>query len=176
MTGTTSPMRRVLGDRSTNASLRIQPQDSVLKPNTLSSTTPQSRTAIEQAVRGWTGTDVTPKAGQKRHIEEVDGIEERLHVKQDRSGSASPLNSSTSDDGEEEEEEKDSIRSTIVTKLTPHTIFSSFHASQEPPIPLEDQFDIQEEMSQQTLEKVVSGFHIRSIHEWRISCKSLMSC
>jgi hypothetical protein len=98
---------------------------------------------------------ITPKAGQKRRIEEVDGTEEQEQQRQDRAGSTSPLALLPTEPNSETDEGE--FPSTSQTKATASTLLTSFHASQEPPIPVEDQFDIQDEMSQRTLDKIVSG-------------------
>lgn len=122
----------------------------------------------------------SPKLGQKRSIEQVDGTEERENS-QLKQGPPSPLvakpevekiekelkenhddtpnpeieNASTPKQDEKEEEEV-TDPSPAESKTTTSTLLTSFHASQEGPLPIEEQFDIQDEASQKIVDNLVS--------------------
>jgi hypothetical protein len=108
------------------------------------------RHAVEMDVE----RNVTPITGQKRRIHEVDGTEDQERQGLDRACSTSPLTVLPTEANSETYHIE--FSSTGQTKSTTPTSLTSFHASQEPPMPVEDQFDIQDEMSQRTLDKIVS--------------------
>jgi hypothetical protein len=97
---------------------------------------------------------VSPRTGQKRRIDEVDGTEEQEQQGQNKAGSASPLTVLPTEP-DSETDDRDFL-STSQTKSATSSALSSFHVSQESSVPVEDQFEIQDEMSQQTLDKIVS--------------------
>jgi len=150
----TSPARRVLGDKTTNASVHRHPHQLATKPQLGQSMSDRPHVSAYQAAVTRTMMKVSPKAGQKRRIHEVDGTEEQGQLEQGKPRSSSPLTVVSTEPNSEADERGWS--STAQTKSSVTTLFTSFQASQEPPAPLEDQFEIQDEMSQQTLDKIVS--------------------
>jgi hypothetical protein len=105
------------------------------------------------------GRNIAPTAGQKRRIHEVDGPEEQGQRSQDRTGSTSPLIVLPAEPTTEADE--GDFSSTIQASSTPSTLLASSHASQESLMHVEDQFDIQDEMSQRSLDKIVSRLRAR---------------
>lgn len=120
----------------------------------------------------------SPKIGQKRSIAQVDGTEEHTQspIKQSEPPAITKLEDDIDTpvkeevDSEAEDEsvigrvtkEEDDIDdetkpSASKSNATTSTLLSSFHASQEVPVPIEEQFIIQDETSQKTLENLVSG-------------------
>ncbi len=118
----------------------------------------------------------SPRIGQKRSIAQVDGTEEHtkpspqewrspvLGVSDDKKENAGMVKGDDEMENEtpnarvvNKEEESGTEPSTAESKTTTTTLMTSFHASQEGPVPLEEQFVIQEETSQKTLEDLVRG-------------------
>jgi hypothetical protein len=154
MSAPVSPTRRVLGDKTPNASLKRRAHEPLLKPQFDYSMPDEPRALTKTAADIRIGRTIAPTAGQKRRIHEVDGAEEQEEQGPDRTGSTSPLivmpTESTSEAGE------GGFSSTGQASSTTSTLLTSLHASQEPPVHVEDQFDIQDEMSQRSLDKIVS--------------------
>ena len=190
-----SPTRRVLGDKPTNA-LMHQRAPAMTKIFALEH---EGKDAV------MIQKERTPQIGQKRSIEHVDGTEEHAQslsksavspqltepedakpttpVKEDddkeqtghlirratseaendttEPGTAAGSTGSTAMEGKHNEIEPSPTSSDI--KRGP--LLTSFHASQEGSLPIEDQFDIQDEASQRTLEIPVST---RSVQLGRI--------
>lgn len=168
MVAPTSPARRALANKTTNSSIKNRKHDNKKKMTQLKaySFTPPG---FEKAV--------APKIGCKRSIDHVDGAQEREQavlkheacepmketkvkiegvLKEDEDYGMKSENDhkvapkQEGDNGETEAKSEDS-------KETTSTLLTSFHASQEGPLPIEQQFDIQDEASQNTLETLVSG-------------------
>ncbi len=155
-----SPTRRVLGDKTTNASIVSRPTKDQRMLDLPAKTSP-SVTVNKTTMK------VTPRAGQKRRIHEVDGAEEQ-NQNQGQAGSSSPLTDVATDPRSETEQR--SFSSASQPKTATLSLLSSFHVSQEPPAPLEDQFEIQDEMSQQTLDKIVrtwAASTVDALAAWR---------
>jgi hypothetical protein len=149
-----SPTRRVLGDKTPNASLKRRAHESLLKPQFDYSIPDEPRALIKTAVDMRIERNIAPTAGQKRKIHEVDGTEEREGQGQDRTGSTSPPIVLPTEPTPEADE--GDFSSAVQASNTTSTLLTSLHASQEPPVHVEDQFDIQDEMSQRSLDKIVS--------------------
>jgi hypothetical protein len=147
-----SPTRRVLGDKTPNASLKRRAHEPLLKPQFDYSIPDELRALIKTADMR-IGRNIAPTAGQKRRIHEVDGTEEQEQRGQDRTGSKSPLTAPPSATSEADE---GGSSSTVQENSTTSTLLASSHASQESLMLVEEQFDIQDEMSQQSLDKIVS--------------------
>ena len=149
-----SPTRRVLGDKTPNASLKRRAHEPLLKPQFDYSIPDEPRALIKTTTDMRIGRNIAPMVGQKRRIHEVDGIEEQEQRGPDRTGSISPLTvlptkpTSETDEGD--------FSSTVQASSTTSTLLTSSHASQESLMHVEDQFDIQDEMSQRSLDKIVS--------------------
>lgn len=152
MPGPNSPARRVLADKTPNASVR-RAHDSMAKHYVDSSKSTEHEACMNHSVEMEVRRNVAPKAGQKRRLHEVDGTEEQYQPGHHRTGSTSPgaapptEPNSESDDGD--------FLTSRQTESTASTTSTSFHSSQEPVVTTEDQFGIEEEMSQQTLDKIV---------------------
>jgi hypothetical protein len=149
-----SPTRRVLGDKTPNASLKRRAHEPLLKPQFDYSMPDEPIPLIKTAADMRIGRTIAPTAGQKRRIHEVDGTEEQEEQGQDRTGSTSPLIVLPTDLTSEADE--GGFSSTVQASSTTSTLLTSLHGSQEPPLHVEDQFDIQDEMSQRSLDKIVS--------------------
>jgi hypothetical protein len=143
-----SPARRVLADKTPNASIR-RAHEPMPKPMS-----EEPKALMKHTFEMEVERNTTPKAGQKRRIHEVDGAEEQEEQGRDRAGLTPPLITLPTEPNSEANDRE--FLSTSQTKTTTSTLLTSFHASQELPMPLEDQFDIQDEMSQRTLDKLVS--------------------
>jgi hypothetical protein len=154
MSAPVSPTRRVLGDKTPNASLKRRAHEPLLKPQFDYSVPDEPRALIKTAADMRIGRNIAPTAGQKRRIHEVDGAEEQEQQGQESTGSTSPLTVLPTESTSEADE--GDFSSTIQASSTTSTLLNSFHASQEPPGRVEDQFDIQDEMSQRSLDKIVS--------------------
>jgi hypothetical protein len=148
-----SPTRRVLGDKTPNASLKRRAHEPLQKPQFDYSIPDELRALIKTADMR-IGRNIAPTAGQKRRIHEVDGTEEQEQRGQDRTGPKSPLTALPTSATSEADEGDSS--STVQENSTTSTLLASSHASQESLMLVEEQFDIQDEMSQQSLDKIVS--------------------
>ncbi|ERF73587.1 hypothetical protein EPUS_07521 [Endocarpon pusillum Z07020] len=164
-----SPSRQVLGWKTTNASIK----QGVLEVNNKHITVTKA-SIFEQVSKDRVNLPRagSPRIGQKRSIAQVDGTEQYDRPPLQQRGS--PLLPTTEDKQEnavmvedddetknegqnvgavKKGEEDDNEPSTAESKTTT-TSLTSFHASQEGPVPLEEQFIIQEETSQNTLENL----------------------
>lgn len=173
MAAPASPVRRPLADKTTNASIKDRKHDDKKKMTQLKA---YSFTPLRNDSAGFDKTD-DPKIGHKRSIDLVDGAQEREQadskheacepmretkvkigglvkengdyaMKSESDHETAPKQAG--DDAETEPKSEDS-------KATTSTLLTSFHASQEGPLPIEEQFAIQDEVSQDTLETLVSG-------------------
>jgi hypothetical protein len=149
-----SPARRVLGDKTPNASMKRRAFEPMPKSYLDYPVSDEPKAMTKHPVEMDVERNVTPKAGQKRRIHEVDGTEDQEQRALDMACSTSPLTVLPTEPNSETDHIE--FSSTCQTKSTTSTTLTSFHASQEPPMPVEDQFDIQDEMSQRTLDKIVS--------------------
>lgn len=191
MVAAASPTRRVLGDKPTNASLH-QGRHTVTKTSTFEHV--RKHVPPYQKER-------TPKVGEKRSIDHVDGTEEHaqallkcgasLRLMEPAGGMKTASAVEEGDDMEQREcareselvKEQDEMKEPgSVTEIAakddePDTTepspatqseimttapVASFHPSQEGSLPIEEQFDIQYEASQNTLENLVSKKHAGS--------------
>jgi hypothetical protein len=165
MAAPASPMRRVLGDKTTNASLHVYRHDGGIKA------TPKK---IHISPRFHDDEVIflreeNPKIGQKRSIAQVDGTEEHEESRSRQASLSRGTKAETDVVVIKEEEDSDAEEpSSAETKATHETKLTSFHESQEGPLPLEEQFEIQEEASQRTLEKLVSA---RALRESTLSAR-----
>ena len=151
-----SPVRRVLGDKTPNASMKRRGHETIPKQQFDDLMRDEPKTGIGHAVDVKVRVRVTPRAGQKRRIHEVDGTQDQDHEQhgRDRAGSTSPLSVMLTEPNSEADE--GSFLSLSQSKdTTSSTLLTSFQPSQEHLLPAEEQFDIQEEMSQRTLDKIV---------------------
>ena len=149
-----SPTRRVLGDKTPNASLKRRTHEPLLKPQFGYSIPDEPRALIKTAADMRIGRNIAPTAGQKRRIHEVDGTEEQEQRGQYRTGSTSPLIVLPTEPTPEADE--GDFSSAVQASSITSTLLTSSHASQESFMHVEDQFDIQDEMSQRSLDKIVS--------------------
>lgn len=148
-----SPVRRVLADKPTNASIKSQKSTITWKHPasardslsiSFSDTTRSPKPS--QTSRG-------PRVGQKRPIEEVEDAERNESQQSTDTQKLSQATDFLSDGSLDIMVES----STTNTRSTAQTSLTSFHASQAEPEPAEAQFEfeIHEEMSQRTLDKMV---------------------
>ena len=152
-----SPARRVLGDKTPNASMKRHGREPIPKQQFDDLMRDEPGTLSGHVVEMKARLKVTPRAGQKRRIQEVDGTHDHDHERQgrDRAGSTSPLPLLPTEPNSEADE-TDFLSTSQAKTTTSSTLSTSFHTSQEPLLPAEEQFDIQDEMSQRTLDKIVS--------------------
>jgi hypothetical protein len=101
---------------------------------------------------------VSPKAGQKRRIHQVDGTEEQEQHERERASPALSLTVLPTEPNSETDERD--FLSTSQSKGSTSSASTSFHIPQESSGPAEEQFEIQDEMSQRTLDKIVSDIRI----------------
>lgn len=152
-----SPARRVLGDKSANASVRVQQES----PHCPLKKTHLVVDVAAQSPRRMLPEMFSPRAGQKRRIDELEDV----HPAPDSArvpataelgqGSRGPSQDSMEDlsvsfastdvlsdasDGDVERQQHEPHRSSSTTVL------SSLHLSQEGPAPLEDQFELNEDI------------------------------
>ncbi|KAL2425979.1 hypothetical protein ABEF95_008457 [Exophiala dermatitidis] len=158
MSTTTSPTRRVLGEKDPNANLQIHSL-SPRKANVhtgLENASPiaQRPTTLKRAL---SPSSPRPRAGQKRKIEDANDEESIIPDSQDGNAStayphAHPLSQMTDILSDSPSE----VEGVGLYKSTPNTVFSSFRPSQDDPshVQVEAQFEIHEEPSQQTLDKM----------------------
>lgn len=152
-----SPNRRVLGEKSTNASVHTQEHGQIGKGSTqLSSITSKSQLASPR------------RAGIKRRYQDIDsGSFEETDEKSRSARGCSGPHITSRPTIEETDEESDSFMSSMIESHSTNTssgslqtsltsVSASFHPSQEPSQPLEEQFEIIREESQRTLEQIVS--------------------
>lgn len=145
-----SPNRRVLGEKTTNASLNIHEHRDSIK---------EERQAAEVANRIQLASPL--RAGTKRRFQDLDfssqeGFTGSIGWQQRARPNPVPQI-------EETDEELGLMSSMIESASTSgslsentSTVLTSFHASQEPSQPIEEQFEIVQEESQRTLEQIVS--------------------
>jgi len=155
-----SPARRVLADKTPNASIR-RAHEPMPKPHLDHAVFEEHRDFMKCSVGMEVDRGVSPKAGQKRRIHQVDGTEEQEQQEQHERERASPALSLTVLPTEPNSEtDERGFLSTSQSKSSMSSVSTSFHISQESSGPVEDQFEIQDEMSQQTLDKIVSYVRI----------------
>ncbi len=173
MATSASPSRHVLGWKTTNASIQQRGSEENNKPVILARASTFEQLWKDRADIPKLGS---PRIGQKRSIAQVDGTEEHkklslqkwgspvLEVSEDKKASAGVVKGDVEVENQglnarvvNKEEESGTEPSTAESKTTTTTLMTSFHASQEGPVPLEEQFVIQEETSQKTLEDLVRG-------------------
>ena len=155
MAAPASPVRGVLADKTTNASLQRLTLDHQYKEarELLPPHSPSQRdeTAFLKAPRSLS----TWKQGQKRSIHEVNGTYEQELKEQPTVGSSTPASHTATEPNSESDGQEATPSLELKTPIS--TQLTSFHASLEPPMPLEEHFDIQEEYSQRTLDRIVSA-------------------
>jgi hypothetical protein len=152
-----SPNRRVLGEKSTNASINLLEHGQSNK----GSTQPLSTTVKTQIASPL-------RAGTKRRYQEVGSSSfEEPYKKYHNARALSGPEITPKPVIEETDEESNSFMSSMIEshstntssgslQTSTNTILSSFHPSQEPSQPIEEQFEIIQEESQRTLEQIVS--------------------
>jgi hypothetical protein len=121
--------------------------------------------------------EISPRVGQKRSFAQVDGAEEytRSMSPQQEQPTITKIEDEVeaaahkevgkepehdkmiggSIKEEEEEDDDENEPSAATSKAITSALSSSFHASQEGPVPIEEQFMIQDEASQKTVENLV---------------------
>ncbi|KIW15404.1 hypothetical protein PV08_05450 [Exophiala spinifera] len=137
-----SPTRRVLGDKDPN--VLLSPTKTKASLDGALSPRPLKRLA----------SPISPRAGQKRKI--VEKYNEETDDSQ-RTSSSHLLSQHVdvlSDGPSEHQDAASQSSSTGQHKSTPNTAFTSFYVSQEEPPQLESEFQIHDEPSQQTLDKM----------------------
>ena len=156
MTAPPSPARRVLSDKTPNASMKRRGHETTPKQRFDDLMRDELKIGIGHAVDMRVSVKITPRAGQKRRIHEVDGTQDQDHEqhRRDRAGSTSPL-SVLLTEFNSEADEGNLLSPSQSNENTSSTLLTSFQTSQEHLLPAEEQFDIQEEMSQRTLDKIV---------------------
>lgn len=153
-----SPSRRVLGDKTTNASIRPQHLSKTVKNPTL------TRDSLSLSYGQPTHSPRTsmlfksPRAGQKRRIDEVEDAEKHDSQQSTDTQRLSEAGDWLSDESSHMDDMM--VDSTSHSKSTAQTSLTSFHASQIEQEPAEVQFEIPDEMSQRTLDKMVSITHL----------------
>lgn len=110
--------------------------------------------------------NASPVAGRKRKIQEVDNAGERRSMEFARS--SSPVTVIATEPNSDFD--RGCVSSIGQIRRSTSTFLTSCPDSQEPAAPLEDQFDIQDEMSQKTLDRLVSACMIftsdRTVGAW----------
>ena len=147
-----SPVRRVLADKPTNASIKSQ-KNAITWKNPASSRDNLSISFGETTRSPKTShTFKSPRVGQKRRIEEVEDAERNESQQSTDTQRLSQATDFLSDGSLDL-----MVVSTTNTRSTGQTSLTSFHASQAEPESAEAQFEfeIHEEMSQRTLDKMV---------------------
>lgn len=147
-----SPVRRVLADKPANASIKSH-KGTITWKNPASSRDSLSISFGDTTRSPKTShTFKSPRVGQKRRIEEVEDAERN---ESQQSADTQRLSQATDllSDGSLDM----MVDSTTNTRSTAQTSLTSFHASQAEPESAEAQFEfeIHEEMSQRTLDKMV---------------------
>lgn len=160
-----SPVRRVLGDKPTNASIKSL-KNAITWKNPASSRDSLSISFADTTRSpNASHTFKSPRVGQKRRIEEV---EEAERNESQQSTDTQRLSQATDflSDGSLDP----MVDSATSTRSTAQTSLTSFHASQTEPEPAEAQFEfeIHEEMSQRTLDKMVWCPCEALVSEWCI--------
>ena len=151
-----SPARRVLGNKTTNAS--IKSQKSVKTWNNPTSSRDSLSISFGEITRSpkpsvnFKG----PRVGQKRRIEEVEDHERNESQQSTDTQRLSQATDFLSDGSSFPNEMM--VDSVSNSKSTAQTSLTSFHASQTEPDAAEAEFEIHEEMSQRTLDKMVCCF------------------
>ena len=147
-----SPARRALGNLTTNAS--IKPQTSVKTWRNPASSRDSLTVSFGETTRSPKPSVVfkSPRIGQKRSIEEVEDPERN---ESQHSTDTQPLSQATEPLSDSLEDSAMMVDSTTNTRSTAPTSMTSFKDSQAEPEPPEVQFEIHEEMSQRTLDKMV---------------------
>jgi hypothetical protein len=142
MSAATSPTRRVLGEKDVNALLspkKTKAATDLVSPRPLKRLAPSI---------------VSPRAGQKRKIADVHSEGGGDSQKTNTSHTLSQ-GTEISSDGPLVHHE--TVRTSTAAQAKP-TIYTSFHASQEEPVQLEEsEFEILDEPSQQTLDTMVGA-------------------
>lgn len=148
-----SPMRRVLGNKTTNASVRPSSPAKTWKHPTTSSD--KLSVSFGESKRSPRSPQLfkSPRIGQKRRIDEVEHHDRHDSQQSTDTQRLSQATDLLSDDSSEMEDLL--VDSTENTKSTAHTSLTSFQASQNEPEPVEVEFQIPDEMSQRTLDKMV---------------------
>ncbi len=148
-----SPVRRVLGDKTTNASIKSQKNRMTWK-NPASSCDSLSVSFGDTLQSPKTSSvSRSPRVGRKRKIEEVEEAERNESQHSTGTQTLSQVTDLLSDGSLNMVDSATNTRSTAQTSLT------SFYASQAEVELAEAQFEfeIHEEMSQRTLDKMVCG-------------------
>ena len=155
MAGHISPIRRVLADKNRNASLHINNKHAKTA-STVQVNLPRASTSFNDTPKRPThGVEsLSPKLGQKRKIDQV----EEAEIEDSANSSGTEALSDLSDPVSELNTDAGDITidSSSDTRPTTQTTLPSFHASQADVGPMDVQFEIHEEMSQTTLDKLVS--------------------
>jgi hypothetical protein len=183
MAASASPCRLALSDKTTNASLQQWAYCKHNKPIavTKASTFEHLRKNVVAIPK-----EASPRVGQKRSIAQVDGAEEytwsfsplQEHSKitkledevkasaQEEVDKDSEHKKAMRGSMREEEEDDDETELAAKSKAITNALSSSFHASQEGPVPIEEQFVIQDETSQKTLENLVRANIHTAEYSW----------
>lgn len=147
MPSRSSPARHALSEKSTNAPLTMKSPMRTQKSSLLSNDTTRLQTQPSLQQPAIQLPRSSPHAGQKRRR---DVFEELPTIASQRS-----TLSVMEDDEMSFERLTTSIHSTAASALTAATSLTSFSASQKEEVPLEETFEIQEEMSQRALTELV---------------------
>lgn len=156
-----SPTRRVLGEKDKNASLNItSPQKGSRTPTATKPARSQGPPIGLFSPR----PNLPPpasRAGQKRRINDVEGVEVRDWSKVAKASQNSEVLSDTGSESGRAD--------TSMSRSMADTNMTSFSVCQDGPNSLEQHFQLpQEEMSQQTLEKIVSDSDLLSLQNANI--------
>jgi len=166
-----SPTRRVLGAKDSNAPVHVQ--DPQCKSQaTAGQADPVSRLSVRRPLSPSSDSvPGSPRAGQKRRIDEIEEEDHnndspRTNATHLLSQRTELLSDSGSDRGTTSPPSLTQTKSTMNTTST-----TSFHPSQEESSPIEVQFEIREEISQQTLDNMVG-----MVRSWRLRLTSCLAC
>ncbi|KIX06469.1 uncharacterized protein Z518_04445 [Rhinocladiella mackenziei CBS 650.93] len=151
MATTTSPTRRVLGDKDPNAPPHMRsPRKTWPGPDVTSPVTHAS--SVKRPLSPTVSPLTSPRRGQKRKIDRV------VHEETDDSQPTTathPWSQMTDLLSDGQLEHVSTPRTSMTqTKSTPNTVYTPFRASQEEPFQVEAEFQIHDEPSQQTLDKM----------------------
>jgi hypothetical protein len=154
MASTNSPIRRVLGNKTTNAPIRKQSPSKPIR--TATADLEQLNVPSLKVIPSVEVSDVATslRAGQKRRIDEVEDAERSDAMEHSQRSDITQTLSLLSDSGSETGDT--SMNTSDHTKSTNAMSGLSFGASQPEPAPLETTFEIHEEvMSQHSRDQLV---------------------
>ncbi len=156
MSTTDSPTRRALVLKDPNAALQQQQPRKALSRTLHAAWPAPARQGTKRSFSPTRSPLTSPRAGQKRKIEELHDTQPLAQTDSQETISAHPLSQITDMLSDTEDIEENAEPSLTRSKSTLNTSFNSFRDSQEDAPHVEPEFHIHEEPSQQTLDTMVS--------------------